>query len=92
MKMSHKDICPKCKIDLSYKHTDGETYSHVVGIEDMFGYDGVSWFFCPECLHMWKRFDWSPDPKTSKVCIEYVKEMKKQRMSKDIKDWIDDET
>lgn len=76
-----KDICPNCKKDLSYKHSDGETYSTCIGLEDSSIYDGVSWWACPECLHMWKRFEWSPDPKNNEACQTFYKSMLDRKKS-----------
>lgn len=71
--MSYPDICPACKasmqgdpipqewIDKGYYHKDTTHYSRVIGIEDPKIYDGISWWKCPDCKHVWKRFPWSPD-------------------------------
>ena len=83
--------CPECKADLSYKHGK-ETYYHTIGIEDPYLYDGISWWFCPKCTHAWKRFEWSPDPETSKTLKEFRKSYKKQlktsKLLADVKKYI----
>jgi hypothetical protein len=71
--MSTPAECPECKSDLTgdpipqefldkgYYGDDTTHYSRVIGIEDPDVYDGISWWECPDCKHIWKRFLWSPD-------------------------------
>lgn len=47
--------CPFCKADLSYE-VNGHRYSKLSGIEIQGGYDGVSYWYCPECMTVWDRF------------------------------------
>jgi hypothetical protein len=62
MAHGYPDKCPHCAVEFAYVHDNGETYYKVIGIEDPRVYDGCSWWGCPECKHVWKRFSWSPDP------------------------------
>lgn len=63
--------CPNCNANLQGKpipkkdqHLFGAThFSEMIGIEDPYVYDGVSWWACKYCNHVWKRFPWSPDYK-----------------------------
>ena len=69
--MSEVECCPECGADFKGdpipeeyqdKYYGGEThYSRLIGIEDPMVYDGISWWKCPDCEHIWKRFPWSPD-------------------------------
>ncbi len=63
-----KDIteCPFCKCDLRGEpilkknrrfYPPGAThYSRLLGIEIQGGFDGVSYWECPDCLRVWDRF------------------------------------
>ena len=62
--------CPNCKVNLDGDpipveirdhYGDSTHWDRKIGIEDPMGYDGVSWWRCPDCDHVWKAFPWSPD-------------------------------
>lgn len=63
------DNCPKCNISLigeeipekDKRHFSSTHFRKEIGIEDPMVYDGVSWYMCPDCRHVWKRFPWSPE-------------------------------
>ena len=43
------------------EHYSGTRWRKHVGIEDSTIYDGISWWRCWSCKHIWKRFPWSPE-------------------------------
>lgn len=47
--------CPHCDFPLRYE-VDGKVYSKMMGIEIQGGYDGVSYWACPNCKVVWDRF------------------------------------
>jgi hypothetical protein len=61
--------CPACKTSLigdpipeeKRKYYAGTHWRREIGIQDSKLYDGVLWWKCPDCNHVWKRFSWSPD-------------------------------
>lgn len=65
------EYCPNCNANLQgspipkdQQHLFGAThFGRKIGIEDPMVYDGVSWWGCPDCNHVWKRFPWSPEYK-----------------------------
>ena len=71
--MSIDNSCPKCGAsDLGGvipPHINrGECYGpqgtrwrRHRGIEDPLVFDGISWWQCCECKHVWNRFPWGPD-------------------------------
>jgi transposase-like protein len=58
--------CPACKSDLKgapipeedrHNYSSGSThFSRLIGIEIRGGYDGVSFWECPDCHARWDRF------------------------------------
>ena len=44
----------------------GRRWGTHIGIENPYVYDGVSWWKCGACAHIWKRFPWSPEYKENK--------------------------
>ncbi|OGM09255.1 hypothetical protein A2Z67_04930 [Candidatus Woesebacteria bacterium RBG_13_36_22] len=64
--ISDKRHCPVCKVDWrgkkipkEYKehYPSGAThYSRLIGIEIQGGYDGVSYWECPDCKTRWDRW------------------------------------
>lgn len=65
IKEEESNICPFCHSDLrgepipkeSQKSYGNHThFSRLVGIEIRGGYDGVSYWECPDCLRVWDRF------------------------------------
>ena len=64
-----RDNCPSCEVSLIgdpipediVEHYSGTHWRREIGIEDPKQYDGVLWWKCPDCEHVWKRFPWSPD-------------------------------
>lgn len=62
-------FCPNCNVSLRgdripeniAEHYYGTHWDRKIGIEDPYVYDGVSWWLCPDCGHLWKRFPWSPE-------------------------------
>lgn len=67
--MSEYDNCPKCGVSLQgdpipeeEQHLFGAThFRREIGLEDPMLYDGIAWWQCPDCQHIWKRFDWVPE-------------------------------
>lgn len=64
-------MCPNCKHDLQGEPIPEEQrdlfgghthFGREVGMEDPNVYDGAIWYGCPDCGHVWKRFEWSPEP------------------------------
>ena len=51
------DFCDECFKDLKYEGSDGKFYSQIIGIEDPYLYDGVSYWRCPFCKTTWDRWD-----------------------------------
>lgn len=50
-------ICPKCGSNWEVINTSsGTIYSRLVGIEIRGGYDGVSYWECPDCKIRWDRW------------------------------------
>lgn len=45
-----------------YSFENKKCFRKEIAIETRQGYDGCTWYHCPECKVYWKRFDWS-DPK-----------------------------
>jgi hypothetical protein len=64
-----EENCPKCGISFKgdpipkeHQEAFGAThFSKIIGIEDPIVYDGISWWKCFSCEHVWKRFSWSPE-------------------------------
>ena len=65
MKLDHYGKCPKCGSSWSggdMSETIRDLYSppykwsRLIGVEDPTGYDGVTWYRCPDCHQMWDRF------------------------------------
>jgi hypothetical protein len=50
--------CPKCSSVWEMPETtpEGNHYSRLVGIEIRGGYDGVSYWECPDCHTRWDRW------------------------------------
>jgi hypothetical protein len=79
-KPEEADPCPNCgskgigpEIPKEDQHMFGTThFSTRIGIEDPYVYDGISWWQCGECSHIWKRFPWSPEYKGNKVKVKDV--------------------
>lgn len=73
--------CPKCGYDglgevipLEINKDEcygpqGRRWGNHIGIEDSLVYDGISWWQCGQCSHIWKRFPWSPNYKGN-VCVK----------------------
>jgi ribosomal protein L37AE/L43A len=70
MKEETKDYhCPTCKVSLRgdripddmSEHYSDTHWGREIGIEDSSIYDGISWWLCPDCGHVWKRFSWAPE-------------------------------
>ena len=47
---------PQEYIDKGYYGEEATHYSRLIGIEIQGGYDGISYWKCPECNGMWDRF------------------------------------
>jgi transposase-like protein len=47
--------CPACGAAWAYEQND-VMYSRCIGIEVQGGYDGVSYWRCPDCGAEWDRF------------------------------------
>lgn len=69
------ELCPNCKADfdggpipedIREHYSPPYRWSRKRGIVDLMGYDGVSWWQCPDCQYTWKRFPWLPEYKASK--------------------------
>lgn len=41
---------------VAQSYGDGKCFSRLIGIEDRNGYDGVSWWLCPDCGQKWDRW------------------------------------
>lgn len=61
----HPEECPKCGVSLKgdpipedvKKYYHGDYFYRVKGIEFRGVYDGVAAWECPDCLHVWSRFE-----------------------------------
>lgn len=63
--ISYLRQCPECKCNWSNgeipedkRHLYAPPYffSKLIGIEDPYKYDGISWWACPECYTTWDRW------------------------------------
>lgn len=73
--------CVKCKAsllggeipeDIREHYSPPYHWSRVIGIEVRGLYDGVLYYKCPDCQHIWKRLDW-PDVPEYNVLSEDLK-------------------
>ncbi len=61
--------CPKCSVSLDGGEIPADIQEHYsppyrwgreIGIEVRGLYDGVAYWKCPDCEHIWKAHDWLP--------------------------------
>ena len=62
-------ISPEVNKDECYG-PQGKRWRKHIGIEDPEVYDGVSWWKCHACGHVWKRFPWSPEYEGSLQAVQ----------------------
>ena len=55
-------IPPEINTDECYG-PQGRRWGTHTGIEDPYVYDGVAWWKCGACSHVWKRWKWVPEYK-----------------------------